>query len=497
MVLNETQSILPGGAPQQVRKDFTVVSEPEDRFISSGNAHSGRAPNQLTLRQVSAMMAGSTGSAIQGTTPLQTPAGDAGQTPGIQTGSASAIILGGEANQLLFTPVESNSTALEIVQDRSSGTIFANVADSNTKKSALVVYDEAGVKQWEVPGGEYSRYLKLAPDGKGGVIARDESKITSYDSSGKEQWSYDHLSGVQELYHRWSTQTPIAGSDGTVYYATGRKDPVRRASVNDKNLSVIAVRDGKMQWVFNAQNNVNFDPGLTSMSDGRLVLEAQGEDGFFTGRKHFVICLNPDGTEAFRAKADFTWDFGASRPTPGPDGSLYFLQSGDDCSMVALNADGSQKWKYVINGFGDFPPHDAGKGSVYLPIKDDELVCLDSSSGTERWRKKLPGKVESGVFSNGSELGILGKDEIYYLDDRGNVIDRVPAHKKGSLIKNARGEYFTFKYPAKSVSPLATASPQEIGKKMVEGIEQARADKKEVVITDDSIRIDGITLNRK
>ena len=88
--------------------------------------------------------------------------------------------------------------------------------------------------------------------------------------------------------------------------------------------------------------------------------------------------------KAYTPDLSFSWDYSVGPYTPStsltiaPDGTVYFC----DGSFYAIKPDGSKKW--TVAGVGTGTPAVADDGSIY--VRDgDELLALNSD-GTERWR---------------------------------------------------------------------------------------------------------------
>jgi len=387
---------------------------------------------------------------------------------------------------------------MEVVEDVANDTLFANISNPKDEKSALTAFNSDGTVKWSVPGGKYVRYLRLVPDGKGGVFAQDRLTMTSYDANGKEQWSYAHCGGQSHLHHSWDGQRPWCGKDGTVYFVSARSERSRKAGVNDENLSVVAVKDGKKQWEYMAANNVNNNPGLTMRDDGKLLVAVQSEAGFFTGKKNYLVCLNPDGTIHFKHKFQFKQNWGASYPTPAADGSTYLMPiDGENWSVKALTPGGREKWTCIAKGYMDFPPTDDGCGQVYIPNGENKVTCLDSDTGQEKWTASLPGKARSAVLCDNGRVTIMGDGDFYDLDDKGNITGTEKQGNNGNTLQvTVNGTYYVFDYKSKRLERLETPSPDEMRKKKAEAIAQMQNEAGEVIVEDNSVSIDGVTLKR-
>merc|ERR1712048_579365 len=84
-------------------------------------------------------------------------------------------------------------------------------------------------------------------------------------------------------------------------------------------------------------------------------------------------------------------------PTVGTDGTIYVPTGGAyNCSVMALNMDGSTKWKFTVPRVSDalfmqhsFSPVTIGQNDLlYIPASDGNLWAVNIHTGTLQWRMK-------------------------------------------------------------------------------------------------------------
>lgn len=116
---------------------------------------------------------------------------------------------------------------------------------------------------------------------------------------------------------------------------------------------------------------------------------------------------------------ELKWTFTAgdnispSAPAVGADGTLYF--GSQDGSVYAINADGSQKWKFATADKVRSTPAIGADGTVYVGSTDDNLYALDPNSGTQLWAFTTGGN----IFITGPAIGADGT--IYCGSDDNNL----------------------------------------------------------------------------
>lgn len=103
---------------------------------------------------------------------------------------------------------------------------------------------------------------------------------------------------------------------------------------------------------------------------------------------------------------DKKWEFAPQQlqgsPTFGPDGGVYISA---DTSLVALNSDGSIRWRFQPEMPITSMPTVDQAGNVYVGLYDNSLCAIDAS-GKEKWRFPTNGRISSSAA--------LGRDGTIY-----------------------------------------------------------------------------------
>ncbi len=137
----------------------------------------------------------------------------------------------------------------------------------------------------------------------------------------------------------------------------------------------------------------------------------------FGGQDGFVTALNADGTEAWRYKVGADVDGSAAA---GIDGSIYI--GADDGRMFALRRDGSLKWSFVSQSDIRSSVAVATDGTIYLSSFDGNLYSLDPA-GNVRWMLPSGGRIASSPVLDADEVVYVGSqdDRLYAVTPEGDV----------------------------------------------------------------------------
>ncbi len=97
-----------------------------------------------------------------------------------------------------------------------------------------------------------------------------------------------------------------------------------------------------------------------------------------------------------------------SSPVIDNDGILYI--GARDTNLYAINPDGTERWRYDINGWCSDSPALAEDGTVYIGSWDHKLYAINPN-GTLKWRFTSPGGIDSSptIGDDGTIFfGVLG-----------------------------------------------------------------------------------------
>jgi outer membrane protein assembly factor BamB len=183
---------------------------------------------------------------------------------------------------------------------------------------------------------------------------------------------------------------------------------------------------------------------------------ALGADGgiYFGSLDGNLYALNPDGTEAWRAAfgqisgvpaiseegtihvgvaspmekmfyafnrdGSLGWGYHIeshiveSSPVIGPDGTIYLAASNPETArgaVIALNPDGSEKWRYEVGSRIPFSPTLGPDGTIYVGARNGNLYALNPD-GSLKWQKNL-GAVTSSAAVDAEGMIYLGTSTGY------------------------------------------------------------------------------------
>ncbi|MCJ7621474.1 MAG: PQQ-binding-like beta-propeller repeat protein, partial [Anaerolineae bacterium] len=103
-----------------------------------------------------------------------------------------------------------------------------------------------------------------------------------------------------------------------------------------------------------------------------------------------------------------------SSPVVGPDGTVYLAATNpqtDGGSVVALNADGSERWSYEVGSRLPFSPALGADGTLYVGARNGNLYALNPD-GSPKWQTPL-GAVSSSVAIGADGTIYLGSASDY------------------------------------------------------------------------------------
>lgn len=295
-------------------------------------------------------------------------------------------------------------TECDTVYDKERCTLFAAVAGE--EHCRLTAFTAEGKTKWAYEGAPPASSPVV--DGEGNVYFRVENGLVALDKDGNEKWSFPTPS------RHWFDAPPAVAKDGTVYVVTGASEYV---VVEEPSLRVVAVRDGKEIWHYDAYGDYTGDPQVVAGGSGTVYLSAEKSRrerslyGLVLGDREergYLIGLRPDGREAF-ARNVWSWDtYTKGNIVEGPDGAIYACH--ENRKLTAFTPEGKKKWTYEIEGTAKSaesgaprfsqPPAFDRDGNVYLAASaaagypESYLVRLDPQ-GKETLRVAVEGCITS------------------------------------------------------------------------------------------------------
>ncbi len=185
--------------------------------------------------------------------------------------------------------------------------------------------------------------------------------------------------------------SPAVGGDGSIYFGS-----------LDGNLYAISA-DGIEIW----RANLGQGTGVPAISEEGVI-----HVGVTSPVEEMFYALNRDGSIGWVYHVESY--VVESSPIIAPDGIIYLAASNPMTAagaVVALNADGTERWRYDIRSQLPFSPALAPDGTVYVGALDGKLYALNPD-GSLRWQAHL-GTVTSSAAVDTEGTIYLGTGSSY------------------------------------------------------------------------------------
>jgi outer membrane protein assembly factor BamB len=304
------------------------------------------------------------------------------------------------------------------------GTIYFGTGISSLLPGTLYALNSSGTIKWSYNSGSALFSPVIGSDGT--VYVQDSRDVVyALSPAGALKWYYNDY---QSFYFRDVGQrNPAIGADGTLYVAsdglyaldpaTGRRiwhfshpqyaDRDCRASPaigQDGTIYVVIGEDmlfaitpgGRMRWVFAFDND--WEMSFTSPAidrNGVIYLATEGKPS--SGDYSMVYAINPDGTQRWKYPVE-GGRFVRASPAVATDGSIYIAtkSSGTDwpAKLIDLSPSGQKLWDYTIERVHETPddsystPSVGADGLLYFGAETGYLYALDPN-GALSWKFKL------------------------------------------------------------------------------------------------------------
>jgi hypothetical protein len=192
---------------------------------------------------------------------------------------------------------------------------------------------------------------------------------------------------------------PVIGLDGTIYVGTIKgfhafypngtlqwilpmeKNFCSRPVVSPEGIIYVGTDDGYFYAVY-PNGTIQWEYYLGYSLIGTS-LDAEGNIYFVALYCDYLYCLYPNGT--------LRWTFQTVQeiydaPLIGDDGTIYTVPVYD---VIAINPDGTEKWRTPSNGDGGSPALSPDGTIVYSSCSAEDVFGLDPDDGHIRWRYHL------------------------------------------------------------------------------------------------------------
>lgn len=303
--------------------------------------------------------------------------------------------------------------------------------ESASSESTCVDTSNGRVK-WRF-GTESSLVGSIAVDLNGTIYAADEKNLYAIKPDGSMKWKFTpEIADGNAFYN---DATPVIGPDNTIYIQT--KNGVcalnMDGAIKPKETAYFCSATGPDGAYYNLNAYIlfslnpdgtekwRFSPGYRETCTSPAI----GADGtvytatyYFTGHyQNYVLhAISPDGLEKWKNDSAFI----TTSPVIGTDGSLYVASkpnayelNSDSLIILALNQDGTIKWKTETDGFIGSSLTIDKNGTLYSMSKDGYLNAL-KPGGTFKWRCPTGVSDSSPAIGNDGTIYVGSSDKGIY-----------------------------------------------------------------------------------
>jgi len=158
------------------------------------------------------------------------------------------------------------------------------------------------------------------------------------------------------------------------------------------------VPNGTVKWAHGCGSTISYgSPAIAP--DGTIYVTTADP-------KNLLVAVNPNGTEKWRYQ---TGQWMTSAPAIGSDGTIFFGST--DTYIYAVNPNGTLRWRYKTGDYVMGSASIAADGTVYIASWDGYLYALNPHNGSLVWRCRIGdgSKVNPSIGPDGT-IYIGGKD---------------------------------------------------------------------------------------
>lgn len=339
----------------------------------------------------------------------------------------------------------------DMVVDTKNKIVYAGRGSS--KKWYVNAFSTDGKEKWCFR--EEPATCSPAIDKEGNVFIRTEKNLYKLDRDGNKKWKFPITGSFLK------ESPPVVTPDGTVYLIM--KNPLPKTE-NADHLRLIAIKDGKEKWHYDAAFGTLKKPQVLVGGDGTVYLAAGKEvKGGISRKKKLESCLialNPDGTEKFTRQVDDGWvRYSDSCLSEGKDGSIYAIHGELEHQVSAFTPGGKEKWhrdietlpglekQFSISHAPTFDRH----GNLLLVVNvfgpKSYLAMLDRK-GNIGWSKTF-----NQFINTKPQMGADGKiyamdhtRNLHILDEDGKTLETYNLRKTGEGAEPGSGHEGNFTF---------------------------------------------------
>ncbi len=237
----------------------------------------------------------------------------------------------------------------------------------------LYAINPDGTLKWKNKPGALNPYIRSSPaiafDGTiyVGVTGATSAILMAVNPDGTTKWN--HTIGLFQAIF----SSPAIGADGTVYFGAETAGALTTGFVYALN------PDGTHKWRYSTNNTSRSSPAIGS--DGTIYIGTKSYVGTKTATSTNAefLALNSDGTLKWKYSINVDAADIYCSPAIGSDGLIYF--GAETGFLYALNPDGTLAWKYdTYSAINWTSPAIAGDGTLYIGDNDGNLSAINTGS---------------------------------------------------------------------------------------------------------------------
>lgn len=171
--------------------------------------------------------------------------------------------------------------------------------------------------------------------------------------------------------------------------------------------------EGELKWTYDSDAMfLHSSPAIGE--DGTIYI---GDNGSLSGLDSSLIAVNPDGTLKWKYIAE---DIFRSDPVIAEDGTIF--AASNDGRLYAINPDGTLKWFYDTAEYIFSSPAIGRDGTIYFGSCDKKLHAVNPD-GTSKWSFATGGNVSSSPAIASDDTIYVGSDDgiLYALEPDGTL----------------------------------------------------------------------------
>jgi outer membrane protein assembly factor BamB len=307
-----------------------------------------------------------------------------------------------------------------------NGVIYVGTTYNTWEGNRLFAFYPDGTLKWKFFTGD-DIYSSPAIDEDGVIyFGCDNHNIYALYPNGSLKWKYTTGDYI--------FSSPAIGQDGTIYCGS-----------DDNYLYAIYPNNGTLKWRYKSGHWIRTAPCI-------------GDDGtiYCVSLDNHLYAVNPNGT----CKWKTNMGEGGTSPTIGQDGTIYAGYR----HLHAINpTDGSVKWTFKVGGnMRGGTPCNSIDGTIFVGTSDGSSIIAINPNGTEKWRRWIGPCEFAPIIDKDGTIYIGSRNDIWegggyksggFLHAFNKLDSNAPSEPEISGLKNGN-EKTLYEYNFKTISPL-------------------------------------------